>query len=171
MGLGHELEYWPSPHGGLPPLGDQWERDYDPAELGEDEGWVARLFEPVRKAFFDGPQPPPMQFMMPERPTPKGADVAMLLGLHQNLGGPFKLVVLFKQFKCLHVYECVSQGRQWWYTLHLTTDARFTLREMQPSTDPRRAPFPKWWQHGAGSAYPRGLSSAVFNDVVRGSPP
>lgn len=67
MGLAHELAYWGTSHATLPPLVDQWERDYDPAELGEDEGWIAKLFEPVRKSFFDGPQPPPMQFMV--RPT------------------------------------------------------------------------------------------------------
>lgn len=92
--------------------------------------------------------------------------MAVLLGLHQSLGGPFKLVVLFKAFKCLHVYECVTQGREWWYTLHLTTDTRYTLREMQPSFGNRREPFPKWWQHGAGSAYPRGVINCVSNDVV-----
>ena len=130
------------------------------------EGWIAKLFEPVRKSFFNGPQPPPMQFMMPEKQLPKDAEVALLLGLHQSLGGPFKLVVLFKAFKCLHIYECVSQGRQWWYTLHLSTDTRFTLREMQNSFQPRREPYPKWWQNGAGDAYPRGLAGEVSNDVV-----
>jgi len=74
--------------------------------------------------------------------------------------------VLVRSFKCAHVYECVTQGRQWWYTLHLTTDARFSLRDLQPSTQPRQAPFPKWWQHGSGAAYPRGTSEYVFNDVV-----
>ena len=53
------------------------------------------------------------------------------------------------------MYECVSQGRQWWYTLHMTTDARYTLRDMQPDFGNRRAPYPDWWQYGAGQAYPR----------------
>jgi len=166
VGLGHELDHWKTPHDSLPPLSDPWERAYDPSELGESEGWVAKLFEPLRKAFFNGPSPPPMQFMLPEQSLPKHAEVAMLLGLHPGLGGPFKLVVLFRSFKCAHVYECVTQGRQWWYTLHLTTDARFSLRDLQPSTQPRQAPFPKWWQHGSGAAYPRGTSEYVFNDVV-----
>jgi thiol-disulfide isomerase/thioredoxin len=166
VGLGHELEYWPNTHVDLPPLADQWEREYDPAELGEDEIWISKLFEPVRKNFFDGPNPPPMQFMMPERAISKTAEVAMLIGLHQALGGPFKIIMLFRRLKCLHVYECVSQGRQWWYTLHMTTDARYTQRELQPSFGDRQSPFPKWWEYGAGSPYPRGLIGGIMNDVV-----
>jgi hypothetical protein len=91
------------------------------------------LFEPVRKNFFNGPQPPAMQFMMNAKATPANAEVAVILGLHQKLGGPYKLVYLFRRLRCVHVYECVSQGREWWYSLHLSTDYRFCLREMQPS--------------------------------------
>ncbi len=79
-----------------------------------------------------------MQFMMPEKPISPDAEVAVILGLHQSLGGPFKLVYLFRRLRCLHIYECVSQGREWWYSLHLTTDYRFAMRELQPSTDDRR---------------------------------
>ena len=50
-----------------------------------------QLFEPVRKAFFDGPMPKAMQFMMPEKPLPANAEVAIILGLHQTIGGPWKL--------------------------------------------------------------------------------
>jgi hypothetical protein len=74
-----------------------------------------------------------MQFVMPEKALPENAEVAVLMGLHQMLGGPWKLVYLFRRLRCLHVYECVSQGREWWYTLHMTTDTRYSLKEMQPS--------------------------------------
>ena len=46
------------------------------------ERWIAKLFEPVRKAFFNGPQPPPMQFSMAEK-VPDDAEVAVLA----HLGG------------------------------------------------------------------------------------
>jgi hypothetical protein len=86
--------------------------------------------------------------------------------LLQSLGGPFKLVYLFRRLRCVHVYECVSQGRQWWYTLHLTTDARFCLRELQPFTGRRNAPYPAWWAKGAGDAYPMGVKGMLMNDVT-----
>jgi hypothetical protein len=79
-----------------------------------------------------------MQFMLPTIPTPPDAEVVVLMGLHQKIGGPYKLVYLFRRLRCLHLYECVSQGREWWYTLQMTTDYRFTLREMDPSDKDRK---------------------------------
>jgi hypothetical protein len=61
VGLNHELEYWPTSHKVCPPLSEEWERDYDPADLFDSEKWIINLFEPVRKAFFDGPMPKAMQ--------------------------------------------------------------------------------------------------------------
>ncbi len=78
----------------------------------------------MRLKFFDGKSPAPMQFLMPEQPLHADADVAVIVGLHQKLGGPWKLVYLFRRLKCLHVYECVTHGRDWYYVLHLTTDCR-----------------------------------------------
>lgn len=80
-------------------MSDVWEREYDPSELFDSEAWIIRLFEPFRKAFFDGPMPPPMQFMMPEQPLPEDAEMAVLLGMHQHLGGPYKLVYLFRRLR------------------------------------------------------------------------
>ena len=141
VGLNHEIEYWPTPHNVCPPLGEEWERDYDPMDLFDTEKWIVSLFEPVRKAMFDGPSPPSMQFLMPGKPLSADAEVAILIGLHPNLGGPFKLVYLFRRLRCLHVYECISHGRQWWYSLHMSTDYRFTLRDMQPSRKSRTVSF------------------------------
>lgn len=83
--MNHELHWW-QPQIYCPPLSDEWERDYDPAELFQEERWILQIWEPVRKSFFDGPTPPPMQFMMPEKALPENAEVAVLLGLHQKIG-------------------------------------------------------------------------------------
>ena len=134
VGVQHEIEYWPNGHKQCPPLGDRWERDYDPSGLFDTERWIPPLFEPIRKAFFDGPSPPAMQFMMVGQALPASAEVAVLLGLHQRIGGPWKLVYVFRRYRCVHVYECMSHAQQWWFSLHLTSDARYCLRELQPST-------------------------------------
>ena len=144
VGRNHALEYWQGPHAATPPLGDEWGRDYDPSDLFKSEQWIARIFEPVRANFFNGPQPPPMQFLMPESELPANAEVAVLMGLHHSLGGPFKLVVVFRRLKCVNVYEAVSHGQQWWFSQHLATDCRYSLRELQPSTAPRPEPYPEW---------------------------
>ena len=165
VGLNHELHYWRTKHDVCPPLGDEWEREYDPADLFDSEKWIATLFEPVRKNFFDGPQPPPMQFMMTDKPTVADAEVAVLLGLHQSIGGPWKLVYLFRRLRCVHVYECVTQGREWFFSLHLTTDHRYCLRELQPSVQPRNYQYPDWWIRGAGRPYPMGVTAFLTNDI------
>eukprot|EP00457_Paulinella_chromatophora_P000002 gb/GEZN01000002.1/.p1 GENE.gb/GEZN01000002.1/~~gb/GEZN01000002.1/.p1 ORF type:complete len:6816 (+),score=1425.09 gb/GEZN01000002.1/:114-20561(+) len=166
VGLNHDVQFWQSAHTECPPLGEQWERDYDPSELFPEEQWVARIFEPVRKAFFDGPNPPPMQFMLPEKALPEEAEVAVLLGLHQQLGGPWKLIYVFRRLKCIHVYECVSHGRQWWWTLHLATDVRYSMKMGQPFSGSRRAPFPSWWQRGFGKPYPIAPTTALADDIT-----
>jgi hypothetical protein len=97
-----------------------------------------------------------MMFMLPDRALPDDAEVAVVMGLHQTLGGPFKLIYLYRHFKCLHVYEIVSHGREFFWTLHMTTDTRYTLLDLQPSAQGRKEPYPRWWQRGAGSPYPTG---------------
>lgn len=165
VGLGHEVEVWPYGHGACPPLGEEYDREYDPSEMQPGERWIAKLFEPVRKSFFNGPSPPPMQFSMAEK-IPADAEVAVLIGLHHVLGGPFKLVWVQRRLKCVQIFECVSQGRQWWFTQHMTTDCRYSLRELQPSFEDRKEPYPKWWERGAGSAYPKGVGRGLANNLM-----
>jgi thiol-disulfide isomerase/thioredoxin len=170
VGLNHEIEHWPTPHTVCPPLDDQWDREYDPSDLFETETWIPSLFEPVRKSFFDGPRPPPMQFLMTEKPTPEDAEVVIMLGLHQNIGGPWKLVYLFRRLKCIHVYECVTQGREWFFTLHMTTDLRYSLHELSPVSEDRQVQYPDFWIRAGGNPYPRGVNGYLVNDIDGVSP-
>lgn len=165
IGLNCTIEYWRVPHKICPPIDDSWDREYDPAELGETETWIVSLFEPIRKNFFNGPNPPPMQFMLPAKQLSADAEVAIILGLHQKIGGPFKLIYLFRRLRCMHIYEVVSQGREWWWSLHLTTDYRFTLREMEQNGDQRQNQFPDWWVKASGAPYPMGLNDYLINDI------
>lgn len=176
VGLNHEIEYWESPHCACPPLGDEWEREYDPADLFESEKWITSIWEPVRDAFFvqkSPMQPPTMQFMMLEKASPPDAEMVVLIGLHQKLGGPFKLVYIFRRLRCVNVFEIVSQGREWWFTMHLTTDYRYGLTELDVTDSYRKdslgnlsckSKFPNWWIRGAGSGYPCGLNTHLVND-------
>ena len=43
VGLNHELEYWPTGHALCPPLGDEWEREYDPKDMFDSERWIATV--------------------------------------------------------------------------------------------------------------------------------
>lgn len=103
VGKDHDLEYWPTAHTLTPAVADELGRIYDPAELFPSEAWIARVFEPIRESFFAGRSP--TQFMMPEFPLPEDAEVAVLVGLHQILGGPFKICIVFKRLKCVNAFE------------------------------------------------------------------
>lgn len=168
VGLEHSIEWWHSAHVECPPLPDGYDREYDPAELFDSELWLPRVFEPVRRAFFDGPIPPSMQFLMPDSALPAKAEVAVMYGLHQRLGGPSKRIVVFRRRRCVHVYELVSRGREWWWSMHLSTDVRFSLAELQPSASRRVAPFPAWWRHGGGAPYPVGVLEHLPSDLDTG---
>ncbi|KAJ8602501.1 hypothetical protein CTAYLR_001253 [Chrysophaeum taylorii] len=168
VGLEHTVEWWHSAHAECVPMPENYDREYDPAELFDSELWLPRVFEPVRRAFFDGPVPPSMQFVMHDGALPADAEVAVLFGLHQRLGGPSKRIVAFRRRRCVHVYELVSRGREWWWSLHLTTDARFCLAELQPVVTRRATPFPQWWKHGAGLPYPVGVLEHLPADLDTG---
>lgn len=43
-----------------------------------------------------GPNPPPMQFMLPEKALPESAEVAVIMGLHQVSGGAIWTIFLDK---------------------------------------------------------------------------
>lgn len=43
VGLNHELHYWRTNHTVCPPLGDEWDREYDPANLAESEKWMSSV--------------------------------------------------------------------------------------------------------------------------------
>eukprot|EP00966_Prymnesium_polylepis_P111285 2573990-Prymnesium_polylepis.1 len=53
----------------------------------------------------------------------------------------------------VHVYRIESHGRRYYRSLEYCSDARFCLREMQPSVSHRQAPWPQWERHGAGHPY------------------
>uniref|UniRef100_A0A6S8D826 ubiquitinyl hydrolase 1 n=1 Tax=Aureoumbra lagunensis TaxID=44058 RepID=A0A6S8D826_9STRA len=165
VGLEHEVEYWHSPHVECLGIPESHDREYDPAELFDSESWLPRIFEPVRRSFFDGPTPPSMQFLMPSQALPADAEHVVLLGLHQRLGGVWKRIVVFRRRRCVHVYELTTRAREFWWSLHLTTDARFCLAALQPSAGRRALPFPEWWKRGAGEPYPCNVNDSIVADL------
>lgn len=106
-----------------------------------------------------------MQFYLPSSPIPSNADVAVLLGIHHTQSLPFKILYIFRAWKCVHVYECICMGKEIWYALHLTTDHRYTLREMRPNVENRPYQLPKWWVHGSGVAYPTAAGDPIVSEL------
>ena len=127
VGLEHELEWWPGAHESCAPLGERFERDYDPAELYDSEVGCRRCGSPCGARSSTGRSRPRLRSCCPRNAAARRG-VAVLLGLHPKLGGPYKLVYLFRRLRCVHVYECLSQARRWWWSLHLATDALLPAR-------------------------------------------
>lgn len=96
---------------------------------------LTQIFEPVREAFFATSYT--MPFLLPIHGLPENATVAVLIGLSGQMDGVWKIVHVLRHLRCVHVYECVSHGREWWFTLHLTTDTRYSLVEMHPDARDR----------------------------------
>eukprot|EP00808_Paulinella_micropora_P006835 g75373.t1 len=165
VGLGHDLHHWLTPHEETAPIPDEFDRDYDPADLAPTEKWILPIWEPVRRSFFAGPVPKEMAFLMPTKAIPADAEVAVLLGLHQVLKGPYKLIYVFRRLKTVHVYECLTHGRQFYWSLHMATDNRYCLKDGQPSAEKRILPYPDWWQNGFGKAYPRSPERFLHNNI------
>ena len=149
IGRGHSIQYWRTPDERS--CVQDFDRDYSPAELEDSEQWIVPIFEPVRMTYMT--QPFVLQVCMPEFPLSPDADVACMVGIHPKNGGTWKEIYVFKSLQMVHVYNVTSHGRRFYRVLEYTSNCKLTLREMQPSLDDRRSPWPLWERHGAGHPY------------------
>lgn len=148
-GRHHDIQYWRTPD--ERPCIQEFDRDYNPGELFETEQWIAPLFEPVRLAYMV--KPFVLQVCMPDAAYGADVDVACMIGVHPKAGGVWKEILVFKKLAMVQVFNVVSHGRRFYRVLEYTSDARYTLREMQPSTEDRRSPWPQWERFGVGHPY------------------
>ena len=78
-------------------------------------------------------------------------------------------IFVYRARRMVHVYRIESHGRRFYRSLEYTSDARFCLREMQPSTRRhRKLLWPHWERHGAGHPYADSHNqSEVGGDLAR----
>ena len=62
-------------------------------------------------------------------------------------------IFVYRARRMVHVYRIESHGRRYYRSLEYASDARFCLRELQPSIAARRSLWPDWERHGAGHPY------------------
>ena len=151
VGRSHDIEHWPNKDPKLPLL-DQHYRAYFPDELYPSEKiWLPSVFEPVRRAYLLFPKP--LEILMPEEPLPEDAQCAYLVGKQPEQGGVWREFFVYRARRMVHVYRIESHGRRFYRSLEYTSDARFCLREMQPSTAHRETMWAPWERYGAGHPY------------------
>eukprot|EP00760_Papus_ankaliazontas_P003017 PhM_4_TR11378/c0_g1_i1/m.4426 len=164
LGRLHDVHYWKTP--------DQTtalqvnDREYDPGALAPTEQWIRDLFEPVRLKFFNDPMNP-IQFVLPERELPVDAWVGYLTAIHPERGGTWKEVFVLRNWNCVQIYDVISYGRRQYRSLCYSTDARYSLRELQPATGDRRTPWPAWGRYEAGDPtadLDPGVSAVIFRE-------
>ena len=149
VGRAHEIAFWQADDK-LPVL-DHF-RQYYPEELFPSEKvWLPAVLEPVRQQYMIFPRP--LELYLPEEPLPADATLACLLGKKPDVAGVWREVFVYRTRRMVHVYRIESHGRRFYRSLEYTSDAIFTLAEMQPSTDHRRELWPEWERHGAGHPY------------------
>ncbi len=126
IGKLHDLQYWDAD--ARTDL-QECDREYDPSEYPSTEGWIVRLFEPIRLRYYV--QPVAIPFALPERVFAEADDFAYMVGLHPEDGGNLLEVVLCKSLGTVSIYYVESFGRRFWRTLMYSSDARFSLRFLQ----------------------------------------
>jgi hypothetical protein len=100
------------------------------------------LLEPVRLTYMT--EPFVLEICLPEKPLDVDADVAVLVGIHPKNGGTWKEIYVYKALQMVQVFHICSHGRRFYRVLEYTTDARKSMRAMQPSLDNRRQLWPTW---------------------------
>ena len=97
--------------------------------------------------------PPLMALMAPEEPLHEDAQVAYLVGKQPDQAGVWRELYVYRARRMVHVYRIESHGRRFYRSLEYCSDARYCLRDMQPSTAHREGMWPEWERHGAGHPY------------------
>ena len=150
IGRQHDLQWWdPDDRGDLQKL----DREYDPSGMPPSEQWITNLFEPVRLQYYVPPKvKEPIPFVIREREYTDNEDIAVLHGLDPQGSGNVIEVVLFKSLGCLNIYLVESFGRRFWRQQCYASDARWSLRFLQPAWADRRGKWPSWGRYEAGEA-------------------
>ena len=91
--------------------------------------------------------------MAPEEPLHEDAQVAYLVGKQPDQAGVWREMFVYRARRMVHVYRIESHGRRFYRSLEYCSDARYCLRDMQPSTAHRDGMWPEWERHGAGHPY------------------
>ena len=164
VGRLHDIEYWGGKDENLPQL-DHF-RAYYPEELYPSEKvWLPSVLEPVKQAYLTFPTP--LQIFLPEEPLPEDAQVAYLVGKQPDQSGVWREIFVYRARKMVQIYRIESHGRRFYRSLEYTTDARFTLRSMQPTIEHRNTPWPSWGRHEAGHPYATSYNKTASAVITR----
>ena len=161
VGSGHDLLEWKShsaqdkDFGNLVDAPLEALREYYVPELNASEKvWLPELVDDFARKL-----PRTAEIFLPDEPLAEDAQVAYLAVRIPGHGdGIIYEILAYRARRMLHVYHLESHNRRFFRSLIYTTDARFTLRALQPSVADRTVPWVAMTRHEAG-----GLTRADTN--------
>lgn len=133
-----------------PPSGPTPAQLYRVDDLEPHEAWLAQVFQPCHEEHFTNLPRGPLKWYLHDRePLPVDANIAMLTAKNPNVPGSWKEALVFRELRMVQVYRIRSHGRRYFRSLEYTSNALLSLHALQPSTDGRRQPWPRWSRHEA----------------------
>jgi hypothetical protein len=155
VGSGHHLAAWLSfrddesmSKQNLAP--QELHREYYVPELhASEKAWLPAVFEPFREAYLPSHI---FDVFLSDEPLPHDAQAAILQVRQRNTSGLALEVVCYRARRMVVAYGLESHGRRWYRSLEYSSDARFSLRSLQPDTQNRDYEWASWARHEAGNA-------------------
>ena len=105
------------------------------------------------------------------RPVPSWLihQVALLIAVDPKKAGIIHEIYVFKHYRMVQLFQMVSYGRRWYRSLFFTTDCRYTLLELTPSTqEVRCCQIPPLLRYAGVSDSPAGdgTGCVLFRDKI-----
>eukprot|EP01063_Lacrimia_lanifica_P039595 TRINITY_DN8724_c1_g4_i1.p1 TRINITY_DN8724_c1_g4~~TRINITY_DN8724_c1_g4_i1.p1 ORF type:complete len:4579 (+),score=2099.61 TRINITY_DN8724_c1_g4_i1:248-13984(+) len=133
VGRDHDVQEWQCSDGRV--VLPQCDREY-PEELEDHEMWIKEYLDPIRRKNIEWAG---YLIYMPEKPLKDGEVAAYLEAVDFFTGEKKFEIYCFKHLKCAQVYAVYSYGRRYYRSMIYATDARYSLRFVQPDYSNRQS--------------------------------
>ncbi|KAJ9441712.1 putative nucleoredoxin 1-2 [Diplonema papillatum] len=146
VGRDHDIQVWTTLDERV--VLPQCDREY-PEELEEGERWIQPLLDPIKRRYVSWAD---HLYYLPTRPM--GDDeVATFIEVVDFFTGVKQFeIYAFKHLNCLQIYSIYSYGRRHYRSLVYCTDARYSLRFLQPDApETRKTAKPENFRFEAGN--------------------
>eukprot|EP00755_Sulcionema_specki_P005608 Sspe_Gene.33212::Locus_16237_Transcript_1_1_Confidence_1.000_Length_12018::g.33212::m.33212 len=151
VGRDHDIQFWNQPDVRIVlPLCD---REY-PEEIEDSEKWIGPIFDTVKDQYLikkSGYWIQPYLIYIGDEVVKDDEVAAYLEVVDPDTGEKVKEVYVFKQLKCVHIYDIFSFGRRYYRSLVYSTDARTSMKFLQPTPKDRDHHWQPGFRHEAGN--------------------
>eukprot|EP00756_Hemistasia_phaeocysticola_P010307 Hpha_TRINITY_DN15008_c2_g11::TRINITY_DN15008_c2_g11_i1::g.123864::m.123864 len=152
VGRDHEIHWWKDEDDRV--IQRQFDREF-PDDMEEEERWIVDLLKPVHDEYLWVPvgwtRRPYLIFLCDDVIGPDET-VAWLEGVHPLSGVKLCDIYVHRHLRSVQVFDVFAYGRRLYRSLVYASDARSSLRFLQPSIMDRSSEWAPWARHEAGGA-------------------